>query len=468
MAEAKKTVVVAGARGFVGRALIERLKARFHVVGLARSVPAADQERPHEWRRADLFSLRDCEAALQGADFAIYLVHSMMPAARLTQGNFEDLDLILADNFARGAALNGVRQIVYLGGILPEGDGVSRHLRSRLEVEEALAAHGVPVTAVRAGLVVGAGGSSLKILLTLVQRLPLMVTPGWTETENQPIALEDLLRLLEASVGDESLYGQDFDVGGPEVLTYRTMMAQAAEELQVNRRIVPVSVMTPELSTAWVCLVTGAPSQLVGPLVQSLRHRMVVRDQSIQNRLAPPQVSYRAALKAAIAAGESAAPRAFLRPAGLPSTVRSVQRLPLPETRDAPWVANAYADWLPRFFRPLIRVDVDEDRTMRFFARFVPRPLLVLTYVADRSSPERALHFITGGLLARVQRKTTHRGRLEFRTVLGQRWVMAAIHDYEPRLPWFLYTLTQARVHLWVMMSFRRYLKDIAKDSEVS
>ena len=156
------TVAIAGASGFVGTALRQALAYDMNLVGLTRSPNRAarrDDGDPTRWRHCDLYSLREVERGLEGADLAIYLVHSMLPSSRLTQGTFADLDLILADNFARAAARNGVRQIVYLSGLLPEDtDDLSHHLRSRWEVERALASHGVPVTTLRTGLVVGKGG----------------------------------------------------------------------------------------------------------------------------------------------------------------------------------------------------------------------------------------------------------------------------------------------------------------------
>ena len=179
----KPKVVVAGASGFIGRAVIKALQDRCDLIALSRS--AKDDEPGVEWRSCDLFSLLQCEKAVAGADYAIYLVHSMLPAA-LTQANFEDMDLILADNFARAASNAGIRQIVYLGGLVPqETEELSRHLASRLEVEQVLGARDVPLTSLRAALVIGAGGSSFRIMLRLVQRLPAMISPKWTLSKTQ-------------------------------------------------------------------------------------------------------------------------------------------------------------------------------------------------------------------------------------------------------------------------------------------
>ena len=194
----KPRVVIAGGTGFVGRRLAVRLRERFEVVVLSRR--EADRERDDGVviRKCDLFSLLDVEQALAGADYAVYLVHSMVPTSRLTQANFADLDMVVADNFARACGDAGVKQIVYLGGLLPRGDAVSRHLRSRREVEVILASRGVPLTTIRAGLIVGAGGSSFEMLIRLVRRLPVMVCPKWTHTISQPVALKFLPAGLQA------------------------------------------------------------------------------------------------------------------------------------------------------------------------------------------------------------------------------------------------------------------------------
>ena len=201
----RDSLVIAGATGFVGQAVARKLASRaerLDLVGLTRG----RREAVGDWDRlvsCDLFSLKDVERALVGARFALYLVHSMLPSARLVQGRFSDLDLICADNFGRAAAKAGVEQIVYLGGLIPElpAGELSDHLSSRLEVEAALGAHGVPVTTLRAGMVIGPGGSSFEILTRLVRRLPAMVLPKWSERICQAIDLETVAALLDYAVG---------------------------------------------------------------------------------------------------------------------------------------------------------------------------------------------------------------------------------------------------------------------------
>ena len=417
-----------------------------------------------EWRRADLYSLRDIEAGLAGVDVAIYLVHSMQPKARLNQGTFSDLDLLLADNFARGARAAGVRHVLYVGGFVPEGGALSPHLASRLEVEEALRAGGPPLTALRTGIIVGGGSSSLWILINLVRRLPLMVLPAWTSSRTQPIAVADVVRAVRTCLSDPPRWVGSFDVGGPDVLTYRSMMQRAAHILGLRRWMVGVRAFSPRFSRLWVCVFGSAPFALVGPLIESLRHDMVARANPLLERLLPEAKPFDEALTAALDAGRrpSRPPSSLRLSAGQrravkdASSVRSVQRLPLPPGRDARWVALEYLRWLPRFARPWIRVTYEAPDRCRFELALLRTLLLELRLVTDRSSSDRQLFEVTGGRLARTP--ASSKGRLEFRETFDGASVLAAVHDFQPSLPWWLYAATQAQVHLAVMRGFARHL----------
>lgn len=471
-ADPRPTVAIAGASGFVGAALREALAERFRVVGLTRSPNRAARVEPGiEWRHCDLFSLLDLERALADADYAVYLVHSMLPSSRLMQGTFADLDLILADNFSRAAERTGVRQVVYLSGLLPKDTSeLSKHLRSRYEVELALASRSTPVTTLRTGLVVGAGGSSLKILVNLVRRLPAMVLPKWTESDTQPVALRDVVRAVELVLGHPEAYRGPFDVAGPEAMSYRDMMERTAAVLGVERPMLPVPLITPRLSTLWVSLVSGSPAELAGPLVASLRHDMVVADNPVQRAIAPDALGFEASLQAALTPDGRTppSPRRTHRTADdriirQARRVRSVQRFRLPPNRTAEWAGREYMRWLDGFAGPLIRVEVHGE-TARFYVRPLSRPVLELTHSADRSTPDRALFYVTGGLLADPDPDgRAGRARLEFRSVLGGTTLLAAIHDFAPRLPWGLYRLTQGVAHLFVMGQFGRHLDAVRR-----
>lgn len=458
----RPVVVVAGASGFVGTALLPVLAESCDVVALSRSFSASIPGV--RWERCDLFSLLQTERALAGADYAVYLVHSMLPA-RLTQARFEDMDFILADNFARSAARAGVKQIVYLGGIIPNDAQLSRHLASRLEVERVLAARGVPVTSLRAGLIVGPRGSSFRIVVRLVRRSPVLLCPHWTRSMTQPVGLRDVVRLLRFCLGREEMFGRAFDLGGPEVMSYVDLMKRTADRLGKKRLIVAVPFIPTRLSVLGIRMVTGAHRELIAPLVESLRHAMVAHSPTMQERAGISAEPFEQALDEALA-GEKGAKEVDRHLARRDKQseqgryVCSIQRLPLPPGRDAIWVAQEYARWLPSLFKYVLRVTADERLNLGFRVTGCPKPLLELSYSHDRSTADRPLYYITGGLLARETEETDGRApaRLEFRESPDRRSALAAIFNYRPALPWWFYRLTQAPIHLLVMKLFAWHL----------
>jgi uncharacterized protein YbjT (DUF2867 family) len=466
-------VAIAGATGFVGRALAAFLAGRRPLIGLARHPPA--RGGGVEWRRCDLFSLLECEAALRGADQAVYLVHSMLPSARLTQGDFPDFDLICADNFARAAAQAGVRQIVYLGGLIPDEPDLSRHLRSRLEVERTLAAHGVPVTALRASIIIGPGGSSYRMFRTLVERLPVIPCPPWARNLTQPVALDDVLALLGWCLEHPAAESRSWDIGSEDVMTYRGLLERTAALLGLRRRFFFIPVSGTFWCRSWLALVTGASRALVAPLVESIRHSMVCRDRRLQSAAGVPGIPFEAAVRSA-QARERAMPRLglTLRPLhGAPWTefyrydVRSVQRMTLPPGRTARWAARQYAAFLARRFRWLLRAEVDPSGSVRFRLLGSRLCLMELAFSQDRSQSEsRQVFYITGGVLSRRIQRRTGRPRLEFRQVLDGSTLLVGIHDYRPALPWPLYSMTQARIHLRAMRAFARWLSGLELPGE--
>lgn len=474
---AVRRIAIAGATGFVGSALLERLVDRYRIRGLSRARVRSRDAAPDggpgdgpgvEWRRCDLFRLREVTAALQGCDTALYLVHSMSPSARLTQASFADLDLLMADTFRRAAEAAGVGHIVFLSGLLPEGEELSKHLASRLEVEDALAAGPVPVTALRAGLIVGPGGSSFRVMSNLVRRLPAMILPRWTRSSTQPIALDDVVRAFEIVLDEPAAFEGRFDIGGPDRMTYKEMMSRTAEVMGRRVAMIDVRAFSPRLSIAWVSLFGGEPTALVGPLVESLRHDMLARDNSLQRRLAGGLVSFETAVRAALdATGRDPAPRRKrARRHGnlgsevrLRSRVRSVQRFALPPGTTAGWVAREYIRWVPGFVRPFLRVRPRTHGVFEFALAPAGPSLLEVSIDRTASRRDRRVYRITGGWLVRGPEPD---GRLEFRATPDGRSILVAVHDYAPTLPWYLYNLTQARAHLTVMKAFGRHLRKLA------
>jgi uncharacterized protein YbjT (DUF2867 family) len=233
----KKKLAIAGATGFVGRWFIETYKDQYDIVALSRK-EINSEKNGIEWRMVDLFSISSSKKALEGVDYALYLVHSMQPSTRLNQSNFEDTDLLLADNFSRAAEECELSHIVYLGGILPKDDhNISKHLRSRYEVEKVLGSRKTPVTTIRAGIIIGPGGSSFKIVQKLVQNLPVMACPSWTKSNNQPVDLITAMAGIHLVFGKEKYFNKPIEIGGNEVVTYMKILQLTAKYMNKKRWI---------------------------------------------------------------------------------------------------------------------------------------------------------------------------------------------------------------------------------------
>ncbi len=456
-------LAIVGASGFVGTGLRQVLATDYEVMALTRSERLATQPQTEPgviWRHCDLYSQRQIEAALAGCTYAVYLVHSMVPSARLTQAKMADMDLMLADNFARAAASVGLQRIVYVSSLLPAGLDVSQLLWSRREIEMILATHGTPVTVLRTGLVIGPGGSAPTILLQLVRRLPVLILPRSAKAHTQPIARRDLIRAIRYCLAQPETAGGTFDVGGPRPLSYREMLCQTMTVIGQRRPLLTTALLPRWLAALGVRLLSGAPTTLVGPLVESLGQEMVVVDNPVQQAIAATAMPFAAALREAITAADPSLPRwpvverdiLSLREARL---VRSIQRLFLPPGVDAAWVARNYFHWLGRCCWPFIHCRLGPG-TVDIGLRGSSLTLLRLRLADERSSAERQIYVIAGGLLLRP--RSGYEGRLEFRALLDGRYAVAAIHDYAPALPWWLYIATQAKAHLYVMRRYQRRL----------
>ncbi|WP_345454238.1 NAD(P)H-binding protein [Nocardioides marinquilinus] len=296
------TVLVTGATGFVGRRLVTTLAERGDTVRAMTRRPA-DYEGPGDPVYGDVDDPDSLSEALHGVTVAVYLVHS------LGDDDFERKDAEAARAFGRAAAGCGVQQIVYLGGLGADDDQLSPHLRSRREVEECLGEAGVPVTVLRAAIVVGAGGISWEITRQLVKNLPAMVVPKWVATRTQPIALDDVVVYLAGVIGNDEAKDRVFDIGGPDVLTYLDMMRQAAAEM--GRRVPPiltVPVLTPSLSSHWIAFVTDVDTTTAKNLIDSMSTEVVVTDGDAVRAVVPHQpMTYRESVRKALRDAEAVA-----------------------------------------------------------------------------------------------------------------------------------------------------------------
>ncbi len=286
-------VLVTGASGFVGGRLAPALvDAGYEVRAMTRH-----PERYHGAGEAvpgDVHDGASLVDAMEGCTAAYYLVHSLGDA------EFAERDAEAARTFAKAAAEAGVERIVYLGGLGDDADDLSEHLRSRREVERLLGGGGVPVTVLRAGIIVGHGGISWELTRQLVEHLPAMITPRWVRTRTQPIAVADVIRYLVGVLGEPRTAGRTFEIGGTEVLEYAEMMRRVAAIEGRTLFLVPVPLLTPRLSSRWLSLVTSVDVQTGRNLIDSMSNEVVVRDDSIRELVPFEPMDYDDAVLAAL------------------------------------------------------------------------------------------------------------------------------------------------------------------------
>lgn len=303
----RERVLVTGATGYIGGRLVPRLLARGYRVRCLVRDRRKIESRP--WGSHTALEIAEGDAgdrdtlshAMDGCSAAYYLIHSMIAAGE----SYRQRDRALATTFAAAASSSGVRRIIYLGGLGETGDGLSEHLASRREVESALASGSVPVTVLRAAMIIGSGSASFEILRYLTERLPVMVTPQWVATECQPIAVRNVLHYLIAALETRETAGRTLDIGGPDVLSYRRIMQATAEALGLPRRIIlPVPVLTPRLSSLWIHLVTPIGHRIARPLAEGLRNRVVCRNDDALKLMPQRLLSVREAIE--LAAGRMA------------------------------------------------------------------------------------------------------------------------------------------------------------------
>lgn len=299
-------VLLTGATGYIGKRLLTVLIEQGHeVVCCVRDKKRFPTDGIYKHPNVSVFEvdfLKDIQSLSSSAssslikeiDAAYYLIHSMSSNVK----DFGSLEETSANNFIKLVKQTSVKQIIYLGGITNE-EKLSKHLASRKRVEEILAASGIPLTSIKAGIIVGSGSASFEIIRDLVEKLPVMITPKWLNTKHQPIAIRNILEYLTGVLLKPETFNKSYDVGGPDILSYKEMLLQFAEVRGLKRFIYTVPIMTPRLSSYWLYFVTSTSYMLAINLVNSMKVEVVAKDNELEKMLGIKPISYKEAVQLA-------------------------------------------------------------------------------------------------------------------------------------------------------------------------
>lgn len=428
-------ILLTGASGYIGGHLKAQLKENYEIIAISRNTKNKENEQNVTWKAADLFDLDEIAEVMEGVDTAIYLVHSMMPNAKLTQANFEDMDALLADNFARAAKKQGVKHIVFMSG-----------------------------------LIIGAKGSSYPILKRLVERLPGMVLPSWAYHMIAPVSINDVIDKLALLVERTPQHNEAFDITGPEIMNYKELIQRTAVVLNKRLPIVDLPIIPIWVSRYWVQLISQVPKEMVYPLMNSLVHDMIPQPERTHPDISIGKMSYEESVEQALNE-ENKMNQKQNKNKKLSSEskkesikdVRAISRFSIPANYSMEDVAKTYATFINNITLHLINGTINENKfdiTLPFTNQFI----LKMERDMEDSSEDMIVYKIVGGNLALSNNGGN--ARFEFRRILDTNEAIVALQEYEPTLPWVVYKYTQANIHKTVMELFVNHMNKRAEEDK--
>ena len=465
-------ILLTGASGYIGSHLKDKLKDNHEIIAISRNAQNKKNERNVTWKSADLFDLDAITEVMEGIDTAIYLVHSMMPSAKLTQANFEDMDALLADNFGRAAKKQGVKHIIFMSGIIPNDTQLSPHLKSRLECEKILGYYDIPVSTLRAGLIIGSKGSSYPILKRMIERLPAMILPNWAHNMIAPVSIDDVIDKLAMLVERSPQENEAFDITGPKVMNYQELFERTAAILDKRLPTLNLPIIPIWLSRFWVRLISQVPKEMVYPLMDSLVHDMIPQPERIKPEISLGKMNYEESVRKAlkeeqneqqIITTKQSKPKSKQDKKNEVKDVRAITRFKIPESYSMRDVTREYAEFINDITLHLIDGTINEHE-FNIQLPLIKKCILKMTRHNHDSTSEMIVYKIVGGDLAMA--KDGGNARFEFRRILDTNEGIVALHEYEPTLPWGVYKFTQANAHKFVMDVFKHHMNHLANEEE--
>lgn len=427
-------ILLTEASGYIGSHLKDKLKVNHEIIAISRNAQNKKNEKNVTWKSADLFDLDAITEVMKGIDTAIYLGHSMKTSAKLTQANFEDMDALLADNVGRVAKKHGVKHIIFMSGIITNDSHLSLHLKSRLECEKILRYYGVPVSTLRAGLIIDSNGSSYPIFKRMIERLSAMILPNWAYNMIAPVYMDDVIDKLAMLVERSPKENEVFNITRPKVMNYQELFERIATILDKHLFILHLPTILIRLSRYWIKEKMNGKENVKKALKEKQDEQQIITTKQSKSK---SNQNKRDEVK----------------------DVRAMTRFRIPESYSIQDVTREYAEFINNITLHLVNGTINEHE-FNIQLPLIRKCILKMKRDNHDSINEMIVYKIVGGDLAMV--KNSGNARFEFRRILDTNEGIAALQEYESTLPWGVYKFTQAIAHKFVMGVFKQHMNHLA------